>query len=394
MCPMFKSGDKQNPSNYRGISLIDSLCKVFTSILTSRLQKWCEDNNIISECQAGFRSHYSTIDHIFSLSALVQKYSHKKKGRFYCVFIDFAKAFDTINHQVLFNSLRNIGITGKFYHVIVSMYSKLAACVRTPTGLTSTFKCNQGTRQGCILSPQLFIVFINTLITIFESCGGKGVNITFDMDNLYALMFADDVSGMADTALHLQKRLDALEQFCTQTGMKVNLDKTKIMVFRHSGPLRHYEKWFFEGKQLEVVSFYRYLGIVFTPRLSWTKAQDCLLSQGNKALMSIYSFQKKFGDMSSKDLFKLFDACIMPILCYGSEVWGVSYCKNIENFQAKVCRWFLKVGRNVSSCMALGECGRLPLQFNYTSRAVKYWCKLIRLDAHTRTAGLNPKMCN
>ena len=83
------------------ISLIYSLCKIFTNILNVRLPKWSERNNVIDESQAGFRRDHSAVDNIFILQALVQKYLSKKQGMFYCISVDFQKAFDSIQHDKL-----------------------------------------------------------------------------------------------------------------------------------------------------------------------------------------------------------------------------------------------------------------------------------------------------
>ena len=84
-------------------------------------------------------------------------------------------------------------------------------------------------------------------------------------------MFADDVSCFADTVVGLQRVLNELEIFCNFVGIYVNFDKTKIIVHRNGGILRVIEKWMFEGKNVEVVPFYKYLGVFFTPKLVWTK---------------------------------------------------------------------------------------------------------------------------
>ncbi len=183
---------------------MDSTCKLFSSILNTRLQHWCEMHNIINESQAGFRATYSTVDHIFTLQALVQKYIGKRRGRFYCLFIDFSKAFDTLKHDVLLQALYDVGITGKFYTLLASMYNNLSACVRTSCGLSQYFHCNIGTRQGCVLSPLMFIIFINNLCTLLETEGGHGVTISPTVNNVCSLMFADDVSALASTCSQLQ----------------------------------------------------------------------------------------------------------------------------------------------------------------------------------------------
>ena len=121
LCPIYKNVNKTSPENYRGISLISSLCKIFNGILTKRLQSWCEDNQVIDESQAGFRKNYSTIDNIFSLQSVVQKYLSREGGPFYCIFIDFRRAFDSINHEKLWDSLKRKGINseGKFFNLCI-----------------------------------------------------------------------------------------------------------------------------------------------------------------------------------------------------------------------------------------------------------------------------------
>ena len=99
ICPIHKKGPLDDPNNFRGISLIDVLNKVFTSILNERIHTWADTNHMIDE--AGFRKGFSTIDNLFCLQSMAQKYLSKQKGRFYCLYVDFAKAFDTIDHTKL-----------------------------------------------------------------------------------------------------------------------------------------------------------------------------------------------------------------------------------------------------------------------------------------------------
>ena len=244
LCPIYKNGNKTSPENYRGISLISSLCKIFNGILTKRLQSWCEDNQVIDESQAGFRKKYSTIDNIFSLQSVVQKYLSREGGRFYCIFIDFRRAFDSINHEKLWDSLKRKGINseGKFIKIFQSMHRKLKSCVKVNEGLTEYFECNIGTRQGCISSPIIFSLFINDLVSFLRSECENGVFISNEIEDVLALMFADDVSSFADSVARLQKQINLIEKFCKSVGMSLTLSKTKIIVFRNGGILKETEK--------------------------------------------------------------------------------------------------------------------------------------------------------
>ena len=154
VCPIPKKGSRTNPNNFRGVSLINSMCKSFTNI--NRLKEWTEKFNVIHESQAGFRSKYSTIDNVFTLQSLVQKHISKKGGRFYYIFIDYKKTFDSVNHDRLWDALERKGIDGIFFNFWKFLYSKLKSCVKVKAGLTEYFDCFTGTKQGCIGSPKIF----------------------------------------------------------------------------------------------------------------------------------------------------------------------------------------------------------------------------------------------
>ena len=215
--------------------------KTFSIILNKRLYSWAEENEKLDEAQAGFRAGYSAVDNIFSLSAVCQKYLSKRGGRFYCLYVDFQKAFDKVEHEQLFKSLMKKGIHGKFLRTVKSMYSNLQATVRTANGQTKAFPCNIGTRQGDVSSPLLFALFINDLCTLLrEKCAG-GIFINGDVPDLFCLMFADDIANCAETRVRLQRQLDIIFEFCQITNMTVNLNKTEIIVFRNGDPLSDYE---------------------------------------------------------------------------------------------------------------------------------------------------------
>ena len=103
-----------DPNNYRTISLIDTICKFFVSILNTRLSSWSDENDITEESQAGFRKGYSTSDNIFILMTLVQKYLSKQNSSFYCIFIDYEKAFVKAKHNELWKALEKGSLNNIF----------------------------------------------------------------------------------------------------------------------------------------------------------------------------------------------------------------------------------------------------------------------------------------
>jgi hypothetical protein len=240
--PIHKKGSRNDPSNYRGISLLCTISKIFMKILNNRMTTWAEENGKLDEGQSAYRKHRSTVDNMFTLYATVQKYLTKKSGRCYCVYVDFTQAFDTIPHLHLWFKLIRKGVHGKILVLLRKMYAKLKSCVKTISGLTGFFECTIGTRQGCMISPFLFILYIDELVDMLQNSGCSGVFINSQVPSLHIIMFADDVTILNDTIGRVQAQLNVLQQFSRNYGLKVNINKTKLMVFRNGDPLRRNEK--------------------------------------------------------------------------------------------------------------------------------------------------------
>ena len=194
----------------------------------------------------------------------------------------FQKAFDRINHVKLFEVLHNKGLHGKFLRILKDMYTDLFSCSKVNSNFinmnadvnlkdktcyfktTDYFPCNIGTKQGDVSSPTIFALFINELAESLRRSCGTGIFITNDINDIYCLMFADDIANCAETAAKLQQQILIIDAFCQNTGMELNLDKTEIIVFRNGGGLRNYESWSYRGSPINAVPFYKYMGVYFT----------------------------------------------------------------------------------------------------------------------------------
>ena len=159
--PLYKNkGDINNPDNYWGITLLSCIGKLFTAVINSRLTKYLDAVGCIGEKQAGFREGYSTIDHIFTLHAIIDIYLSKNK-KLFCAFIDYRKAFDFVDRCSLWSKLIAVGINWKLLSVIHNLCCKAKSCVKSNGKLSDYFNCNIGVRQGENLSPLLFAIFLN-----------------------------------------------------------------------------------------------------------------------------------------------------------------------------------------------------------------------------------------
>ena len=161
--PIHKEGPKLDTSNYRGITLISCLGKLFLSILNTRLMTFTKEQNILSKSRLGFLSGNRSLDAHIIINNLVGKICHKNNSRIYSCFVDFKKAFDSIPRDILLNKLESFGIKGKIFNIIRNIYTADKACVKLGNVRSDFFDLSLGVRQGCVLSPLLFNIFISDL---------------------------------------------------------------------------------------------------------------------------------------------------------------------------------------------------------------------------------------
>ena len=377
--PLHKKGSLDSPDNYRGIALQSIFSKLYMSVLNRRVTFYANMYDLISECQAGFREGYSTLDNAFILNAFVDKYLSKKGNKLYVAFVDFKKAFDSIHREKLWQVLRNAGIAGNLYRAIQSIYNSVLSCVRANGSFTSFFECPIGLKQGCLLSPILFSIFIEKLVKKMWESGIRGLQLFPEIIEILLLLFADDVILLSDTIIGLQRQLSILEYFCDDYHVEVNTVKTKVLVFRNGGNLARREKWTYKGTSLEVVNGFHYVGLLLTTQMSLNGMVSDIALKGKKAMVSIFSTLSAYGNLSKTVFFKLFDVKIAPILFYGAELWGTKMYDSLERVHRYACKRFLNVSNKVCNSFVLGDCGRFPLHIQTQKRVLKYWLKLLCL---------------
>ena len=157
--------DKLDPNNYRGITLACTTYKIFCGVLNKRLSAWAEKNGLLYDEQNGFRAGRSCMDHVSSLTSILETRIQRKQDTF-CLFVDFSKAYDRINRNKLWQKLSSYGLKGKLYDSLVSLYENVECSVKLShmNTISKWFSVDTGLKQGCILSPQLFNLYINDLI--------------------------------------------------------------------------------------------------------------------------------------------------------------------------------------------------------------------------------------
>jgi hypothetical protein len=162
--PIHKSGEQDNPSNYRGIVINSCIGKLFTKILNSRLNEFLAKRNVIPIEQIGFTKKKRTVDHMFILRSLVEQHTKKGSKPLYACFIDFRKTFDSVWLQGLFYKMRQIGISDKFYKIVKEMYSKTKLCVKSANSLTELFNSGPLNKPVFYVYGTIFIALCHNRI--------------------------------------------------------------------------------------------------------------------------------------------------------------------------------------------------------------------------------------
>ena len=204
------------------------------------------------------------------------------------------------------------------------MYSSLLYSVKTEHGLSPSFETKIGVKQRCILSPTLFSLYLNDLNDCFDiSCDP----VVIDTTKISSLLYADDIVLLSNTAEGLQNALNKLGNFCETWNLKINISKTKVIVFNKSGKLLKGFSFTYMQMAIEIVQEYKYLGIIFKPSGVFSHAIKYLY---NKALKATFCVRRalKTERINTELYLIIYEHCVKPILLYCSEIWSIDFLIN------------------------------------------------------------------
>ena len=251
--PIPKKGNAKECSDYCTIALISHASKVLLKILQARLQQYVSRG--LPDVQAGFRKGRGTRDQIANIHWIIGKEREFQKNIYFC-FIDYAKAFDCVDHNILWKILKEMEIPDTwpaFWEICMQVRKQ----VRTGHGTTDWFQIGKGVRQGCILSPCLFNFYAEYILRkagLEEAQAG----IKIARRNINNLRYADDTTLMAECEEELKSLLMKVKEESEKVGLKLNIQKMKIMA---SGPIT---SWEIDGETVETVSDFTFLGSKIT----------------------------------------------------------------------------------------------------------------------------------
>ena len=314
----------QKCSNYRIIVLISHTSKVTLKILQARLQQYV--NQEFPDVQTAFRKSRGTRDQIANIRWIIEKAREFQKNIYFCC-IDYTKAFDWVDHNKLWKILQEMGIPDHITCLLRSLYADQEATVRTGRGTTDWFQIGKAVHQGCILSPCLFNFYEEY---IMRNAGLEETQawIKTAGRNTNNLRYADDTTLLAESEEELKSLLMKVEVESEKVGLKLNIQKTKIMA---SGPII---SWEIDG---ETVSDFIFWGSKITADGDCSHKIKRLLLLGRKVMTNLDSILKSRG-ITLPTKVHLVKPVVFPLVTYWCESWTIkkAECRRINAFEL----WF------------------------------------------------------
>lgn len=348
--PLFKSGQKQSFLNYRPISLTSHTCKLLEHIIYKHIITFLDSNNILCSAQHGFRSGFSTITQLTEFThdiAFALDLGHQVDA----LFIDFSKAFDTVPHHKLLHKLSLILNNPLLVDWIRSFLYNRSQYVSFNLSNSPDASVSSGVPQGSILGPLLFLLYIND---IPNSVSVK-IRLYADDCVLYNV-----ISTPNDHNTLNQSFINFCE-WCVRWQMNINFKKTVVMSF-HKHANCSFFNYSYKSTFVPRAYEYKYLGLLFTPRLSWS---DHILTTCNKALKKLGYLTRTLRVAPKETKLLTYKSLVRPILEYAATIWNpykISDNQKIESVQKKAVRFiYRRYDRMFSPSSHLHMLGLTPL---------------------------------
>ena len=336
MVKLPKKGNLTHCDNWRGIMLLSVPSKILSRIILDRLKR-AIDSQLRSE-QAGFRQDKSCTDHIATLRIIIEQ-SIEWQSSLYITFVDFEKAFDSLDREVMWSLMGHYGIPQKFISIIKEMYQDSTCRVIHNGKLTDSFDIKTGVKQGCLLSPIIFLMAIDWVMK--SSTGNTKTGLKWSFSKyLEDLDYADDVSLLSHRHQDAQTKLNRLAIEAEKTGLKINTKKTEVMRINSSStsPIQ------LQGVDINESEKFSYLGSVVSNTGGTNEDIKSRIGKARQAFIALKPIWNS-TEISNKTKIRLFNTNVKSVLLYGSETWRVTktITKKIQVFVNKSLRSILKI---------------------------------------------------
>ena len=332
IAPIFKKGSKSDPANYRPVSLTSILCKLLERCIAERITQHIKDNDLTCQEQHGFQTGRSTTTNLLeALNIWTEALSHNIPVD--VIFLDYAKAFDTVPHRRLLNKVKALGIDGNILGWIEQFLTGRRQCVKVNTSTSAWKPVISGVPQGTVLGPLLFTIFVSDMPDQVSNF----ISLFADDTKIYAYLLEDEDGQVSS---NLQDDITNLQEWANKMQMRFHPDKCKCMHLGKHNPHHTYRMTTPDGKihNITATSKEKDLGVLIDDELSFAAHIQAQVNKANSVLGSIKN-TFKYIDINSFNL--LYKSLVRPHLEYATVVWAphTKFLKDaIERVQRRATR--------------------------------------------------------
>lgn len=352
MFPVHKKGSKRDANNYRGITSLSSISKLFELVIMQPLLSHCKQ--YISDDQHGFTSGRSTVTNLLCLTSFITD-SMAERAQTDVIYTDLSAAFDKVNHEIAIAKLDRLGVHGSLLRWFGSYLSDRQLMVAIGDSRSAIFQATSGIPQGSHLGPLIFLLYFNDVNLVLEG---------------HKLSYADDLKMYVlirciDDCHYLQRQLETFANWCNLNRMEVNPEKCSIITFsRKKEPIRF--SYTLNGTTITRVDHIKDLGVILDSQLTYKQHISYIVDKASKTLGFIFRIGKNFTDIYC--LKSLFCSLVRSTLEYCSSIWNPTYnngVERVESIQRRFIRFALR---------------RLPWRDPFQLPSYESRCQLIDLE--------------
>ncbi len=377
--PIYKGvGSRLAVDNWRPIALLAVVSKLYEKVLETRLVAWLARQRAIPDEQGAFQRGKGCMEQVFVLGEIVAQRREQQLPTYLC-FLDISKAYDRCWRDGLWYRLLHAGVHGKMWRVLRDLYRAVRSRIIVNDRITPAFDTDLGVRQGAVLSPALFSLFMSEVV---EEWRRLGIGVKIGSRTIAGLLYADDVVLIADSIEQLHVALGVMEQHARRWRYRFNASKCVVVAMRQRKPTD--EAWRLGGEAVAEQRSYKYLGVHIASNSGWQQWHDARLRRGQGVLPTLWWCGARHGALALATSDKLVRMLLAPTVGYGGELAATTAAQQqaIERLQVIAgCQLLGLPRRGTTHDMVRGELGWATLESRRHSSQLLFLCKLQRMAA-------------